>query len=184
VAQVALAGLPAESPLDLDAGLADLRQHASTHAVAEARMANLARWLCALNLLLLYRGVTVLAGLNAAVAPAGEAGWYARLARWGARLGRPPGVADTPREYAAALAAAAERTAARARKRQPLAAAAAAVVRADAMQLAQAFESAIYGPESATSLSQGQPSPTGADHRRWAALWAACRRLWLARWGL
>ena len=106
----------------------------------------------------------------------GEAGAsYARLLRWGRRLGCGPDPADTPREFAAQLAVAAAQVAGRSRAFPRTAAAAADVVHADAGALALAFEAATYGPDQPPSSSP----PAGPARR--AALWPALRRLWLAR---
>jgi hypothetical protein len=111
--------------------------------------------------------------------PEGELGAaYDRLLRWGGRLGRPARPADTPREYAAALAGAAAASAANARLSRRTASDAADLVKASAAALATDYETALYGP---VSLSDPSSNISTAGTARWAGLWGALRRLWLAR---
>ena len=139
-----------------------------------ARLTWARRALAVLNGLLACWLAGWLLWLKSPAAGVGAAREYVRLARWGARLGRPPRVADTPAEYAAAVVQTAAQIAAR---RGPARVArAAAIVQAEAPRLAQAFELACYGPEPA-----GHP-PRKEEGQRWRSLWAALRRLWLSRW--
>jgi hypothetical protein len=175
-------------PEDLDAGLFELRQMATVQAAAEARTSWTQRILGAIDgLLAVWAFGVVLIGWPRRQAPGtgGEmAGWYVRLARWGARLGRPLHPADTPREYVTAIVHIAQALAHRARLGSKRAGTAAATVRADAPRLAQAFEGALYGPHGdGTFVSSGASAGLrGTSRRTWSDLWAALRRLWLARW--
>jgi transglutaminase-like putative cysteine protease len=111
--------------------------------------------------------------------PEGELGAaYDRLLRWGGRLGRPPRPADTPREYAVALASVAAAAAAGARLSRRAAFEAADVVQVAAAALVADYEAALYAPNALLDLSSNVPA---ADTGQWAGLWGALRRLWLAR---
>jgi hypothetical protein len=111
--------------------------------------------------------------------PEGELGAaYDRLLRWGGRLGRPPRPADTPREYAVALASVAAAAAAGARLSRRAAFEAADVVQVGAAALVADYEAALYAPVPLVDLSSNVPA---ADTVQWAGLWGALRRLWLAR---
>jgi hypothetical protein len=126
-------------------------------------------WLCGWRLVWRY----LPAGGQAAVS-------YARLARWGARLGRPLRVAETATEYAAAVAQTAEAVAGRARWGRGRVASASAIVRADALRLARAFETTLYGSADVGISASPPPQPPARSVR--PALWSALRRLWLTRW--
>jgi transglutaminase-like putative cysteine protease len=161
-------------PETLDAGLAELRGLATAQAATTARRTWAQGVLAGLNGLLACWLASWLLWLRSSAAGAGATSEYVRLARWGARLGRPPQAGDTAREYAAAVVQTAAQIAAR---RGPARVArAAAIVQAEAPRLAQAFELACYGPEPA-----GHP-PRKEEGQRWRPLWAALRRLWLSRW--
>jgi transglutaminase-like putative cysteine protease len=166
--------------LGVEAGLAELRQLAIVEVGATARTVWVGRMIGMVNGLLICWFVSWLgrwwSGVHAARA-GGEAAWrYARLAHWGARLGRPLRMADTPREYAQAVAVAAERVVRRARWRKQSVSQAASVVRAEAPRLAEAIERSLYGAELST-----EPVTLNAGWRR-SSLWPALRRLWFARW--
>jgi hypothetical protein len=175
-------------PEDLDAGLFELRQMATVQAAVEARTSWTQRILGAIDgLLAVWAFGVVLVGWPRRQVPGtgGEmAGWYARLARWGARLGRPLRPADTPREYASGIVHTAQTLAHRAWLGPGRATTAAATVQADAPRLAQAFEAALYSPYGdGTFVSAGASAgPRGTSRHTWSDLWAALRRLWLARW--
>jgi hypothetical protein len=109
-------------------------------------------------------------------APLAVASEFGELAGWGARLGRPLRPGDTLREYAVALASVTAETASHARILPSSATFAAGLVQRDLPLLAGALEAATYGPEDAPT------APSAA--RRWRHLWAAFRRVWLARWRL
>ena len=162
--------------VSLDAGLAELRHLAAVQAAQTARLATTQRLLVLVNGLLLcwfamrLMGWPLRWGLPDVAQGAGY--WFAVLARWGQRLGRPLQPTDTPREYAVALADIAEELVARSQRLSP----AAEVVKADAMELAQAYEALVYGD--GTHVAQ----LTESDRRSWKRLWAALRRLWLRRW--
>jgi transglutaminase-like putative cysteine protease len=171
-------------PDDLDAGLIELRQLAAAASATTRRIVWAQRalavvnglvagwlivWLCGWRLVWRY----LPAGGQAAVS-------YARLARWGGRLGRPPRLAETATEYAAAVAQIAEMLAGRARWQRRRAGTAATVVHTEAPTVAHALESSLYAPDSSPTLSLPSAGATGTDRR----LWSALRRLWVARWGM
>jgi hypothetical protein len=186
-------------PADFEAGLDELRELAQAEAVASARLTWAGRLLGLANLLLLGGWLWSWRRLHTQPTPPGLAGLYARLAVWGGRLGRPLRPADTPAEYAAALAATASALAGRARWRRTAARAAAAIVQTAAPRLSQAFTETTYGPEPAPAASQpaeagfylhrpavstaGEPPPRppSAAAGAWRALWPALRRLWWAQ---
>ncbi|MCX6031507.1 MAG: transglutaminase-like domain-containing protein [Chloroflexi bacterium] len=188
--RVATAGPPppvmglGRGPEDLDAGLTELRQLASAASVTTRRIVWAQRVLAAINGLLACWMVGWLIGWWLAwrfLTIGGEAAvGYARLVRWGARLGRPLRLAETATEYAAAVTQTAETLAGRARWGRGRVASAPAVVRADALRLAQAFETALYGPADVGIPASPQLQPAARSAR--PALWSALRRLWLARW--
>jgi transglutaminase-like putative cysteine protease len=157
-------GIP-RGPEDLPAGLAEIRASAQQNAAAERREAT-TRWTWALVLGLALAWAAWLTWVNTRPIPS-ESGAavrsFARLARWGGRLGRPLRSGETAREYAFGLAAAAEQVSARAPQ-------AAGVVRAESAALAQDVERSLYGPDAADQ----------AGMRERPALWAALRRVWLA----
>jgi transglutaminase-like putative cysteine protease len=161
---------------DLDSGLATLRQLGEAQAAAEARGAWVRRLLGLLCLLLAFGEVATLRWLLDERRAGGITDVYRRLARWGGRLGRPMRAADTPREYAFAVAVAADRIADGARRDRAWFVQADARVQADVLQLAQTYEASLYALQTAPALSQDEES------RRWGPLWAALRRLWLAKW--
>jgi transglutaminase-like putative cysteine protease len=161
---------------DLDTGLAELRQLGEVQAAAAGRSAWCRRFLGGLNLLLGLGQALVLLRLRRRAWVEGADSDYDRLAAWGARLGRSAHAWETPREYAAAVVVAAEEIAAAARRDRAAASSASCLVRAAAPRLTEAFEAAQYAPSLSSSLTQETES------RRWAALWAALRRLWVARW--
>lgn len=166
----------ADAPPDLAAGLAELRSLAAETQVAERRAIARNSLLAGLNGLLALSLLASWLGLRRGRSPGQLSGpvaaAYDRLLAWGGRLGRPARPADTPREYAAALAAAAEQGAGRARWGRTAALAAVAVVRREADALALDYERALFGG----ALPERQPA---AVRRR--ALWAALRRVWWAR---
>ena len=162
---------------DLDSSLATLRQLGEAQAAEEARGAWIRR----------RAGLALsLAGSRQRRRPCdgsvgerrahGITDVYWRLARWGGRLGRPVRATDTPREYAFAVAAAADRVAGGARRDRARVARADAQVQADVLPLAESYEASLYAPQPAPALPQDEES------RRWRPLWAALRRLWLARY--
>jgi hypothetical protein len=51
-----------------------------------------------------------------------------------------------------------------------------AQVQADVLPLAESYEALLYAPQPVPALPQGE------ERRRWKPLWAALRRLWLARY--
>lgn len=167
-----------EGLVDIASGMAELQASAAANIAARQRQA-VARWgLALLNgvvLVLLAAGwrydrrrpLLPLATVSGAVQG------FQRLSRWGARLGRPLRVGDTPREYAAALIAVGERLAGRARWGGKGAVAAAIVLREGAESLAQAYERSLFGEP---DLESRPATPSG-----WQHLWAALRRLWLVR---
>ncbi len=159
---------------DLAPGLTELRELGAANLVVEQREAATSNVLAVLAGLLLLWSLVRLARLafsplTVADAP-GRA--YARLVAWGSRLGRPAAPADTPREFVQGLAAAAAVRAQHARLLRRGAVAAAKVVQEDAGDLLDRFEAARFGPEAAAEEKHG---------RRWARLWPALRRVWLAR---
>lgn len=176
----AAGGIPppgiAGAPPDLDAGLAELRSLAEETRAAERRATARGGLLAGLNGLLALSLIASWLGLRRGWAPGQLSGpvaaAYDRLLRWGGRLGRPARPADTPREYAAALAAAAARGAGRARWGRGPAMSAAAVVGREADALALEYERALFGGV----LPARQPAP--APRRD---LWAALRRVWWAQ---
>lgn len=165
----------AAGPVDLETGMAELQASAAVNTAARQRQAVVGWALVALNGLLLISWVTgwwldrrwMLVPLG--VAPE-AAGGFQRLARWGARLGRPLRAGDTPREYAAALEETVAHIAGRAPRRRSRLAAATQVVAAAAAQLAAAYERALFGPQDTGAPPVIRPQP-----------WAALQRLWLAR---
>ncbi len=162
-------------PVDLASGMAELRASAAVNVAAQRRQVAVGWGLAALNGLLLlswaagWRHLQHRALIPIGVAPDAAAD-FRRLARWGARLGRPLLVGDTPREYAAAVAGRADSVAGRATWYRRRALAAARVVGVASMQLAEVYERMLFGPAEAVPQ---QPSPRP---------WAAFRRLWLVRW--
>jgi len=171
---------PGYTEAGLAAGMAELQDLAAAQAAGQRRSLALRIALAALNGVLVcwFAGWLVWwRKRTPQVTVPGEAGdAYARLLRWGVRLGRPARPSDTPREYAAALAGAAAHVAARARVSRRAAVEAADVVRSAVGSLAQDYEAALYGAEQSVSI----PSATAHPGRR-TLLWAALRRLWLAR---
>lgn len=173
--------MPAIGPGDLASGMAELRALAAVNTSA-ARRRDFAQGLAGVCSGLLL--ASWLAGGWAdrrrrltpiGVTPEAAAG-FRRLARWGARLGRPPRNGDTPREYAAAVAVVAAAVAGRARWWPQGASSASQLISADATRLVDAYERVLFGPAEA---------PTGQSARSaqtWSRLWAAFRRLWWARW--
>jgi transglutaminase-like putative cysteine protease len=161
---------------DLDSSLATLRQLGQAQAAAEERGAWIRRLLGLLCLVLALGETVALRWLVGERQTRGITDVYRRLARWGGRLGRPVRAADTPREYAFAVAAAADRIADRARRGRMRIAQADAQVQADILPLAEGYEAALYAPQAAPALLQDEES------RRWGPLWSALRRLWLAKW--
>jgi hypothetical protein len=161
---------------DLDSSLAALRQLGEAQAAAEARGAWIRRLLGLLCLVLAIAEVAALRWLLSERRAHGITDVYWRLARWGGRLGRPVRAADTPREYAFAVAAAADRVADGARRGRARIAQADAQVQADVLPLAESYEASLYAPQPGPALPQNEES------RRWKPLWAALRRLWLARY--
>jgi hypothetical protein len=171
-------------PVELASQMGELRASATENAARQGR------WLVVQMLLGLASGL--LLGLCTAVlirlltgrarfvaqpGPASELGAaYERLLGWGGRLGRPARPADTPREYVVELVSAATGAAARARIFRSGAAQAADIVQTEATMLALDFEAAAYGPQQ-TSM----PSSPRMEKACRAPLWAALRRLWLAR---
>ena len=165
-------------------------QMGALRAAATENAATQGRWLAgqvilgvACGVLLCLRTAVLIplltgrARLIAQPGPAGELGAaYDRLLRWGGRLGRAVRPADTPREYVVELASAATGAAARARIFRRGAAQAADIVQTEAAMLVLDFEAAAYGPQP-PSTSSSPPMHTA----RHAPLWAALRRLWLAR---
>ncbi len=170
-------------PQDLAAGLAELRGLATVQAAATARITWAGRLLGVMCGLLLCWVVARLGGwwlLRRIVPAGGWAGeWYARLAAWGGRLGRPLRPADTPAEYAAAVAGVADALAGRARWRRKQLAAAAAVVRVEAPAVAQALENALFAPQPDSPPTVSLPSTVAA--RTGQRLWIALRWLWLMK---
>jgi transglutaminase-like putative cysteine protease len=161
---------------NLDVSLATLRELGEAQVAAEERSLWMGRLLALLCLLMVVGELAVLRWLLAEPRGTGIAEAYRRLAGWGARLGRPVRPGDTPREYAAAVAHATEDVVAGARRGRERVLQAGAQVRADAMPLAERYEAALYAPLTTTAL---QPD---TESLRWTPLWAALRRLWLARW--
>ncbi len=161
---------------DLEEELAELRDQAemevgaATRRLWSHRIAGLLNLLVALLTLASRRAMTVggrQEGTDAA---------YDRLMRWGRWLGRPLAPADTPRTYAAGIIAAAERIVADRRRTRPRLAQAEAVVRVEVPRLTETFEAMLYAGETVAEAAKPK-EPT-----RYAALWSALRRLWLARW--
>jgi hypothetical protein len=105
-------------------------------------------------------------------------GLFARLEKYGSRLGSPPRESDTPREYLASLTTAADAAADQATFFKGRAEEAASLVHADAGRLVLAFEKSTYAPE-ATEIIVSHYE----QGRDWSALWAALRRLGMTRWG-
>ncbi len=167
----------------LSAGMAELQQLAAGEAAAQQRQGRLQGALGGLNGLALM--VCAIAGWYARrprrmpgeVSPEIAAG-YDHLARWGARLGRPAQVGETPREYAAAVIGAADTLVADARPARVGALRAAAVVRDELPAWVEAYERAAYGPEPPDRAA----APVRAEHARRQRLWPALRRVWLTRW--
>ena len=175
---------PPYGPPNMSSGLSELRQLADQRAQQATLSGRLQALLVAVNLVVLAWAVWCWHWRRPAGRPAqGPPAWYDELSRWGARLGRPQQVSETPREYGAALAALAASAALAARNGAQAgrpgrngAGRAAALVGEQAPQLAEAFESALFAPQEARALG-----PAAANEsRRWQPLWAALRRLWLA----
>ncbi len=164
---------PPEGLTNMNSGLSELRQLADQRAQQEVAQGWRRALLLVVNLLVLAWAAWCWRWRRPSGPPAeGPPAWYERLARWGARLGRPQQASETPREYAAALAALAARDGAGARR----SAWAAALVEQEAPQLAEAFESALFAPPESRTATP----PSANESRRWQPLWAALRRLWLA----
>ena len=176
----------ARMPDELASQMGALRTSAAEYAASQRRwlagraiVGGLSGLLACLSAAAVIRTLTRRTRFPAVTGPAGEPGAaYDRLLRWGGRLGRPARPADTPREYALALAAAAAAVAARTYLSRRAAFEAAAVVRAGAAALVQDYESALYGPDALSDQASAAPV-THPDHR--TRLWVALRRLWLAR---
>ncbi|MCU0500549.1 MAG: DUF3488 and transglutaminase-like domain-containing protein [Anaerolineae bacterium] len=161
---------------DLDSSLAALRQLGEVQAAGEARGMWLRRLVGLLCLLLALVALVTFRWLRGERQTGGITDVYRRLAHWGGRLGRPAQAADTPREYALAVAAAADQVAGGARRGRVRVALADAQVQADVLPLAESYEALLYAPQPVPALPQGE------ERRRWKPLWAALRRLWLARY--
>ncbi|MCX7669382.1 MAG: hypothetical protein N2439_04855, partial [Anaerolineae bacterium] len=161
---------------DLHTGLAELRDLAAQEADAATRRLWSRRIIGLLDLLVVLIVLPNRWAIATYRREEGIAAAYARLMSWGGRLGRPVAPGDTPRTYAADIIAAAERIAADLPRPRPRLVQAAAIVRAEVPPLAATFETTLYAGE--TTCAEKQP-PEPARH---AALWAALRRLWLARW--
>jgi transglutaminase-like putative cysteine protease len=165
------------APTDLAQGLAELRDLGAANVIAErqqiVRQVTLAI-LCGLLLLwsLMRLGHLLLTPLDVRDESAAA---FVRLQRWGRRVGRAARPADTPREFALGVIDAAVRKAGSARLMRHPARAAAEVVRTDAVELVKEYEDAEFGPdEMEIPVEEQKPS-------RWARLWPALRRVWLAR---
>lgn len=167
---------PYEDPIGWEQGLNEIREQGSVYAAAATRTLRTQRGLGAINLLLVLSYLFVWFRLRNGEPPTGAASWYARLARWGGRLGQPLRATDTSREYVAALDGAVERALERVLVRRASAEWAAEVVRADAAFVAEAYETSLYAPEAIAAHADASPDA------RWTPLWAAFRRLWWARW--
>ena len=166
-----------QRPSGLESGLAQLRQLAELeHSLSQRTIAARA------GLGLLCGWLALCLGLMLA-APGGarEAGemidLYARLTRWGARLGRSPRATETPREFARALGVAAEAAAERAIARPERAEAAAKAVKHDVAIVAESYEVYRYAPASRQMMVEYNLN------RDWDSLWSNLRRLWIARRG-
>lgn len=167
-------------PVDMEAGMTELRALATVQAAARSRRSAVQGVLGALSVLLAGWLVSQIGAQRRPAPLAGAAGEaaeaYGRLIRWGGRLGRPVRPADTPREYAAALAAAAVSAAGRARWGRRGADRAAGIVGTDAAALAELYEAAAYGSDALRGAAA-----RAANSGRWARLWMALGRLRLAR---
>lgn len=184
----AVAALDAPAPYDpigagMSAGMAELQRLAAGEAAAQQRQTLLRVILAGLNGLTLMicagagwyvrRPRRMPGGVSPEIAAS-----YERLARWGARLGRSARPADTPREYAAAVAGAANTLVAHAGPTRAGARRAAVVVCEGLPAWVEAYERAAYGPE-----TPGHDTSQAVDEfARRRRLWSAFRRVWLARW--
>ena len=144
-------------PVNVEGGLSELRQLAEERSGQVSRESWRRRALALLNGLL--AAVMAWRWLRPYRRPPEDApaAWYERMARWGARLGRPLKPAETPREYAGALMDLAETAADRTWSgRRQGAERAAAVVRADGLALVEAFEMARFAPPRGAGCARQQ----------------------------
>ncbi len=163
---------------DFDPGLAELRELGEVNLAEEQREAATSNVLAVLTgLLLLWSFVRFMRLVFSPLSATDATGVaYARLMAWGRRLGRPPAPADTPREFVRGVVGAATEKARHVRVLKHGARAAADVVEADASDLLHNYEAAQFGPKPET-----EPGREKKRTRRWARLWPALRRVWLAR---
>ena len=97
---------PPDGPPNLSSGLSELRQLADQRAQQSSVNGWWQALLVAVNLVVLAWAFWCWRWRRSAGRPtAGPPAWYAQLALWGARLGRPQQPSETPREYGAALSA-------------------------------------------------------------------------------
>ncbi len=163
---------------DFDPGLAELRELGEVHVAEEQREAATSNALAVLTgLLLLWSFVRFTRLVFSPLTVTDATGTaYARLLAWGRRMGRPPAPADTPREFVRGVVGVTTQRARRARLLKGATRAAAEVVQADASDLLYSYEAAQFGPKLETEAGREQKRT-----RRWARLWPALRRVWLAR---
>ncbi|GEM_PF-496808 len=160
---------------DLDASLAALREIGAAQAHAEARDLWARRLIAGLSSLLALHQIFAWAVMARGRWQEGADAAYDQLVRWGRRLGRPVEAADTPRSYADGIIAAAERIAMAVADGSPATAHAVALVQAEVPRLTAAFEAMLYAEDTVTA------DEAAAADRRYALLWPALRRLWLAQ---
>jgi transglutaminase-like putative cysteine protease len=173
---------PTPPPMDsFESQLSELRQLAQEQSIENARLAWVQRALFALGALLILGTTWRWLRREPSGPLTGPAAWYDEMARWGERLGRPPQPSETPREYAAALVAAAAHVE-EFRKNGDGAAHAAAVVEAQVPALTAAYELSSFAPPQETPdlTPNARQRAANEEKRRWQALWAALRRLWVA----
>jgi len=187
-------------PQGLESSLGELRALAATESATSTRQAVVQWATFGLSIVLALQFATAWRRLTtgspwfrAAGGPDGTGEWYRALARWGARLGRAARPSDTPREYARALGEAAGRIVERSGNGSERLTSAATTVQWQSERLARVYETSLYDDAGALPAhvsrtrsfggsDTGKETAGDASKRRpWASLWAALRRLWLAR---